>query len=284
MSTTQDSAASGVLCQALRRLLRPLVRALIEAGLTFPTLMELIRGLYVEVARDEFGIAGKPPTHSRIALLSGVHRKEIRRLLASDPVAPAPSPSQALGAKVIALWTGAPAWLDEAGQPQALARGAVAGAPSFEALVAAVSKDVRPRTLLDEWLRQGVVELDGERVRLRVAAFGPRAGYADKAFYFGRNVGEHIAAAAHNLAGQEPPLFDRAVYYDRLRPDSLAELRGFVAERAMALLLEVNRRAAEHAARDRAGGAEPAGRFTLGAYFYAEPAGSPPADAAERDG
>ena len=53
----------------------------------------------------------------------------------------------------------------------------------------------------------------------------PRQGFDELAFYFGRNLAEHIAASAHNLAGEEAPLLERAVYYDGLTPDSVEEAR-----------------------------------------------------------
>jgi hypothetical protein len=46
-------------------------------------------------------------------------------------------------------------------------------------------------------------------------AFVPRDDFADLAYYFGRNLRDHIAASGHNLAGNEPPMLERAVYYEK---------------------------------------------------------------------
>src|SRR4028118_1391499 len=64
----------------LARLLRPLVRLLIRNGITFPAVTELLRELYVNVAEHDFTLPGKDQTDSRVSLLTGVHRKEVRRL------------------------------------------------------------------------------------------------------------------------------------------------------------------------------------------------------------
>lgn len=204
--------ASTALHNAVRRLLRPLVQLMINGEMTFPSFVDLAREVYVDVAVDDFGVGGQPGTDSRIAILTGIHRKAVRSLASRDRTLPGPPPTLALGAKVIAVWCSTPEYLEADGRPRPLPRSAAEGKPSLERLVASLSKDVRPRTILDEWLRLGVVELEGDMVRLRTAGFVPSRGYEEKAYYFGRNLRDHIAAGAHNLTGQEPPLFDRSVY------------------------------------------------------------------------
>lgn len=256
--------------RAIGQLLRPFVKALIDGGLTFPALVHLLREAYVDIAQSDFGINGKPPTHSRIAVLTGVHRKEIRRLANLDLRRRNPAPTTlSLSAKVIAAWCSQPDYLDANGHPRPLPRSAPEGQPSLDQLVAAVSQDVRARSLLEEWLRLGVVESSKDEVRLKQAGFVPSAGYEEKVYYFGRHLRDHIAAGAHNLAASEPAFLDRAVYYDGLSSASLDELRTLCAQRGEDLLLEINRHARRLADRDRDAGAEP-GRMTFGAYFYAE--------------
>lgn len=270
---------SEALQRAIRQLLRPLVKAMIDGGITFPVLANFLRELYVEVAKSDYGIGGKPPTSSRISLLTGVHRKEIRRLMGQMPSVDAPPEKISLSAKVIAVWCSKPEYLDRKGRPLPLPRAAAPGEVSLEQLVSSVSVDVRPRTLLEEWLRSGIAELSDDKVSLVQTALIPDHGFAEKTYYFGRNLRDHIASGAHNLAGAAPVFFDRAVYYDRIEPESIEELRLLCAERGEELLLEINRRTRQLAERDRAAG-EPKGRMTFGAYFFAEDAAeSPPVDA-----
>src|ERR1700733_4121643 len=68
------------LLKAARRLLRPLVRLMMQSGLTFPVLADSLRRLFVEVAINEILTDPKSRTDSRLSLLTGVHRKEIKRL------------------------------------------------------------------------------------------------------------------------------------------------------------------------------------------------------------
>src|SRR5258706_10102062 len=71
---------------ALRHLLRPLVRLLVARGVTYPMLAELLKETYIDVADRDFRLDAKPATDSRLSLLSGGHRKDVRRLRGHVPV------------------------------------------------------------------------------------------------------------------------------------------------------------------------------------------------------
>src|SRR5262245_6581941 len=202
------------LLNALRHLLRPLVKLLTAQGVTYPMLTELLKGIYVEVAVREFALGGTAPSDSRVSLLSGVHRKDVKRLRGAQAPGETMPEAVALGAQLAAAWTTRRDLRDRSGLPRPLPRLASQGGErSFEGLVASISKDIRARPLLDEWLRIGAVELDGEdRVVLRAAAFVPTRGFDEKAFYFGHNLHDHAAAADNNMQGGAPPSLDRSVH------------------------------------------------------------------------
>ncbi|MBV8575726.1 MAG: hypothetical protein JOZ58_11925, partial [Acetobacteraceae bacterium] len=171
------------------------MRLLIQSGVTFPVVADLLRGLYVDVARRELLTDPKSRTDSRVSLLTGVHRKEIRRQRSPEGVAGLAEPAVVTRTSaIIARWLGSSTYTDAAGRPLPLPR---AGPdPSFEGLVASVTRDVRPRAVLDEWLHQALVRIDAEgRVQLSTEAFIPREGGEAQLFYFARNLHDHIAAA-----------------------------------------------------------------------------------------
>lgn len=251
-------------------MLRPLVKALIGHGVVFPAVVELLREVYVDVAKDEFTVEGKQQTLSRINLMTGVTRREIRRLLDLPSIVDAPPHALSLGARIMTAWLGDAAYLDEQGEPLPLPLTAPDNQPSLDRLVASVSKDVRARAVLDEWIGLGIVEMSGYVVRLKKSAFIPEDGYEEKIYYFGRNLRDHIAAGAQNLEGKSPSLFDRAVYYDRLSMSSLEKLRQLAKEEGTACMLRVNAKARELADQDQAAGGDLSGRMTLGVYYYEE--------------
>jgi len=267
---------SPALVRALRQLLRPLVRLMLAQGVTYPYLADLLKGLFVEVADKEFRLDAKPPTDSRISLMSGVHRKDVSRLrlLLQSPEALEPSVVPR-GAQLVAHWMGEPRYLQPDGQPRPLARLASEGGElSFEALVSGVNSDIRSRVVLDEWLRLGVVHLDEEgRVCLNTGAFVPTRGADEKAFYLGHNLHDHAAAAVHNVLGGQPPFMERCAHASALSPASVEKLAKLGEQMGMKALLAVNKAAMEAETQDQA--ERPAGaplqRITMGVYFYSEP-------------
>jgi hypothetical protein len=276
MEETTSALPQAALVQALRRVLQPLVRLMLANGITLQYLSELLKSLYVEVAERDFRIDGKPPTDSRISLMSGVHRKDVSRLRAElQAEAPARPAVVPLGASLVAVWLGTPAYLDEAGRPLPLPRlRSEGGGRSFEALVASVNSDIRSRVVLDEWLRLGLVRIDEEkRVCLNADAFVPSEGFDEKAFYFGHNLHDHLSAAAHNLQGQQPPFMERSVHYDALHAGSVQALSQQALALGMKALLAVNKSAMQAEQQDAAQPPEPLQRITFGVYFYTEAAG-----------
>jgi hypothetical protein len=256
----------------LRRVLRPLVRLLVARGLTYPMLAEILKETYVDVAENDFRLDGKPATDSRVSLLSGVHRKDVRKLRGRVAEAGSMPESVALGAQLVAAWTANRDFRDGKGRPRPLPRlAAEGGERSFESLVESVSRDIRPRSVLDEWLRLGIVTIDQEdRVVLRTAAFVPRSGGDEKAFYFAHNLHDHVAAAAHNLGGEGTPFLERSVHYDSLDPASLPDLARLAETAGMKALQAVNRKAMESEQRDEKK-TGPKERITFGVYFFHEP-------------
>jgi len=272
MSEPPQAPPPEALIRPLARLLRPLVRLLMRSGVTFPVLSDLLRGLYVEVAQQDLLPDPRSQTDSRISLLTGVHRKEIRRLRLEPPAADETPEVVTLSSQIIGRWLGAAPWVDRQGAPLPLPRlvGAEAG-PSFEALVESVTKDVRARAVLDEWLSQGIVALDAEdRVVLNADAFVPRPGRAEQLFYFARNLHDHIAAAAANISARgTAPFLDRSVHYDQLPADAARALEALGREAAQKMLVEINR-AALRLTEAPPLPPGPTRRVNLGVYLYTE--------------
>lgn len=270
---TPHASPSPVLVEAIRKVLRPLVRLMVSHGITLPYLIEMLKSLLVEVVDKDFRIGTKPATDSRISLLSGVHRKDVNRLRREESALQEKMPaSVSLGAQLVAQWLGNTLYADDQGKPKRLPRYvSEGGAVSFEALVSSINSDIRSRVVLDEWLRLGVVQLDDDRmVCLNTQAFIPAKGFDEKAFYFGHNLHDHAAAATHNILGHSPPFLDRSVHYMNLDKATIDRLAVQSEELGMQALLAVNKTAID---------AEPVlhsnesalHRMTFGIYFYTEP-------------
>jgi hypothetical protein len=262
---------------ALRKLLRPLVKLMLSHGITYPYLSDLLKGLFVEVADQDFRLDHKPPTDSRVSLVSGVHRKDVSRLRnGAGEKAQATKSVVPLSAQLIAQWLGNARYCLEDGQPRPLPRMVSEGGDvSFEALVTSVNSDIRSRVVLDEWVHQGLATLDeAGRVCLNTQAFVPSEDAQEKAFYLGHNLHDHAAAAVHNVLGGQPPFMERSVHYSGLTPLAVQKLEALSRDLGMQTLLAINKAALESQTASPQGDegadqAAPDRRFTLGVYFYA---------------
>lgn len=257
---------------AIRRVLRPLVRAMVAHGITYPFLADMLKSIFVETAASEFTLEGKRPTDSRLTLLTGVHRKDIRRLLREPEPEPETPAGLTLGTQIVARWLGDRNYSDELGQPLALPRTpSQGGEHSFAALVEAVSKNVRPRSVLDELLRLGVVRVDADDyVHLVTSGFVPGKELDAKAFYFGEAMHDHLAAGTHNLEDVGRPFLERSVYYDELSPEAVEAIRAQAEKLSMEVLKEINKRGMTLEREDPPAPGRRM-RMRLGVYFYSAP-------------
>ena len=261
------SGTRDALLKAVRGLLSPLARLLIQHHITFPAMRELLKTVYVETAARMIRDDGEEPSNSRLFILTGVHRKDIKRLLEAPPNGPTATFGASLGGEIIARWCARDEFIDERGQPRPLLRTGTPDEPGFEQLVTQASKDIRPRAILDEWLRQGLVSIDNERVRLNEQAFVPGDDFDTLCYYLQRNIHDHLAAATHNLRGNGDPMLERSVYYGHLSAESIQQLRAHAYSRSIDLLSELNRMAMRLHEQDQQ---NPAARhrFRYGCYWH----------------
>jgi len=219
--------ASDVLNAALRQLLAPLVRLALARGLTHGTLEELLKQALVQAADD--ALHELPPHRrvSRITTTTGIHRREVTRLLQDlrDGGAAQQPLQRSHASELFAHWRSDPRYTSASGQPLVLPR--QGAAPSFETLAQCITRDVHPRSLLDELLRLGVAALDVEcdSVRLLRETFVPLGDDARMLQVLGSNVGSHLNAAVDNVLVDNRSHLEQAVFASGLSAQSLQELR-----------------------------------------------------------
>lgn len=271
-ASLEGGQVSPVFVRAAKRIVRPLVRMFLSHGLTYPYLADLLKGIYVEVASSEFALAGKRQTDSRLSLITGVHRKDVRRLAHQPEDSELVPENLSLGNRLIARWCSDRSYMDASGRPRPLPRQPRGDdEASFERLVADESKDIRARAVLDDWLHLGRVEIDADdRVRLRTESFVPAPNYAEKVYFLGHNLHDHIAAAAENMMGRQPPFMERSVSYTALPPAAVKQLSELAEQLGMEALRAVDRRAKQLKKGAAGFGGGDTERMTFGIYFYEE--------------
>lgn len=232
-----------LLLLAIRLILKPLIRLLLVHDIKYTMMLEELKRVYVNVADEEFKLNNRPQTDSRITLLTGVHRKDVRRIRTEHLDTQPETRSLSLTSQVVGQWLRNPLYLDEHNEPIALSRlTSTGGERSFESLVATISKDFRARPVLDEWLNLGVVRLDDEdRVHLNTQAFIPNQDLEEKLFYLSMNVSDHLATAVNNVDTKNTPLLERCIYYYGLTQENIDTLHEAAKEAGMQSMATLNR-------------------------------------------
>jgi hypothetical protein len=255
---------STIVLAASLRAFKPLARLLLRHGVAYPAFASALKQVFLEAAVEELHRTGQKQTDSAISLLSGVHRRDVRNLGRLDSERIAVDAPMNMASQVMSRWLTDPSCLDDAGQPLAIERS------RFDALVTAISRDVRPRAVLDELTRLGMAEEGDDGVRLLAPGFVPRQGFPEMSALLSDNLHDHAAAAGANIEGDGNYL-EQAIFVDRLTAESVKQLHTASAKAWRLAFKTVMRDAQARFDHDEqhASPGDRIHRARFGAYFYA---------------
>jgi hypothetical protein len=260
-------AASAAL-NACRLWLRPVARWLMRSGVTWKEFAELSREAFVHTAFDEFGIRGRPTNVSRVALLTGLSRRDVRRVRQEVADAAGSSAEDSLNhaSRVLSGWHQDPDFLEPDGRPRVLpAQGAGA---SFEALLRRYAGDIPGTALVKELVKSGSIErLDGGAYRVVRRYYMPRQMDGHAVLRAGSVLADLVSTVEHNLSRvpRDPSRFEGRAQNRYVDRRSLPAFRAFVEREAQGLLERVDDWMASNEA-DAAGDGTQTVRLGVGVY------------------
>jgi hypothetical protein len=271
---------------AVHRMLRPVVRHLISQGVTHPALVEMLKELYVDVAERDFALPFKRQTDSRLALVTGLNRKEVSRLRRRAKAhPPSVEVEDNLVSRVIGRWMAGPPYATAGGRPHGLPyESERTREASFARLVRDLGVDIPVRSILDELLQAGTVELlpNGD-VQLRQQVSIPAPDDPAKFTYLATDPAELFCTIMHNIEHPDAPRLQRKVVYDNVGSEALPEIHAGVRGAGEELIRRANVLLAAH---DHDRNPQAVGgrrmRVVLGVYYFEEeeaaPTPPPPGD------
>jgi len=248
---------------------QPLVAWLLRSGVGYGEFAAALKPLFLAQAQQELERGGQKLTDSALSLLSGLHRKDVRALRAQAQADWQAALSQrnewgkpSLANQVLTRWLAQDGW------PDALPL--TGASPSFEALAQSVSRDVHPRSVLQELQRLGLVRESEGQVQLLREAFVPDADSQQARRLMAGSVADHLHAGMHNLSTQGQGRFlEQSVFADGLSPESVRQLNALANALWTQVLQQVVEVATALCERD-AQHPEPQ-RFRLGMFSYTAP-------------
>lgn len=217
---------------AVIKILRPLVKILLRNGIPYGSFCEIAKWVYVDTASREFAIPGRKQSVSRVAIITGLSRKEVKRVQdmpESDDVGASDRYNRVV--RVISGWRKDRRFLDGKGNPRVLS---LEGKKfDFSFLVKTYSGDIPSRAVLDEMLMAGIIELDKKHIRLLDKGYIIRKGEIGKISILGTDASNLISTIDYNIVCPSSEAFvQRKALYDNIPEDSLPELRKMMSKRA----------------------------------------------------
>jgi len=232
------------LLTAYRRLLKPLVRILLRNGVAFNEFSDIAKAVYVDVASQEFKVPNRKMSQARIAILTGLTRKEVARYFGEKARQPDELKSNLNRVtRVLAGWHTDSNFTGPYGLPLELQFESPKGA-NFSELIRRYSGDMAARAMLDELIRIGAVkETETGWYKILTRTYLPDADALDSLDRLAGVVQTFIGTIDNNIVEKEPEKrnFERHVSSDEgIRAEDLPRFRAFIKARAQLLLEEID--------------------------------------------
>lgn len=264
------SAEQEALLAALEQVLAPLAQLCIGKNVTIQLIEERLRAAFVKAAREVHGDLPGQRLTSRISAMTGLTRRAVAQLERERSQRPQPLRRSPVS-EVFTRWVSDPALQRAHQQPAALPR--QGPMPSFEALAQSVTRDVHPRTLLEELSRLKLARHDEatDTVHLLRDAFVPRGDWDRMVAFLGANVGDHLRAATANVLGDGRQHLEQAITADELSEESLGAAQKLMQQQWRTLLAEVAPQLESLIASDRQAARPQNQALRIGLYTWAQP-------------
>lgn len=267
----ESSKQSAALCAA--PILAALSEVMLEEGISYSEFAELAKQAFVTAAEQVLR-SEKKVSDSRIAILTGMHRKDIKRLREMELTTLSPERAKTnRSTAVISAWTREAQYLDENGGPKILAFDGAT--PCLTQLIHEFSGDMPARAVRDELERMCVIEKVADGWKLRLPSYIPDKSKAAILDLLGSDTTDLIHTIHHNIkADKNDKYFQRKVEYDQLAPSTVEDFGQFAAEDSLDLLKRFDRWLAKREKADKkkrsAVSNTPVMRAGVGIYFFSE--------------
>ena len=234
------------LLAAYRVLMGPLVRILLRQGISFAEYSEVAKAVYVEVALKDFKVSGRKATRTRIAVMTGLTRKEVKRVI-DEAIKERYELKTSFNrlTRVLVGWHTDPDFTGPYGMPLELQyETAVSEEPTVSELVKRHSGDMSPRSILDELIRVSAVrETDAGWYRVLRRDYIPEAQGVHNYERAGGVIRNFVNTIDFNMTKSAPGKgrFERqAVADDGIRKQDIPQFDRYLRERCQGLLEEID--------------------------------------------
>ena len=221
----------------------PIVRFLLRHGVTWSEFSDLSKDAYVQVARSDYGIQGRPTNNARVAMLTGLSRREVAkvrdRLLEDSPAEQSGQGNRI--SELLTAWHVDGEFCDEDGQPKVLVESGPSG--SFSSLLNRYAGDLPHGAIRKEMQQRGLIEETNDgRLRVMKRDFVYSELDPEMISRMGTALHDHAATLEHNLNEERKsaPRFEAIADNVRVRPATYQAFQKLVEERGLSFLEEMD--------------------------------------------
>lgn len=167
------SATQKRILEGLFHAMKPIARAMLRSGIGYREFAEISKSAFVNVASSDYGLRGRPTNASRVAVMTGLTRKEVKRLRdINDRGSNFAIDRELAPGVVLGSWYSHPDFTDSNGNPLELEM--QGDGASFSDLVRRFGGDIPPGAMRTELVRIGAVqETEEGKLRALKSVFTP---------------------------------------------------------------------------------------------------------------
>lgn len=255
--------------QACRRLMQPIARMLLRGGITWKEFSELAKQSFVEVAGNDYGLAGRQTNASRVALMTGLSRREVKRVRdLLDAEEPEMAPQKSKIARILSGWHQDPDFVGIDGSPKVLA--ADGDGASFAALLDRYAGDLPAVAITKELLRLELIEHAGKNgFRVLQRSYTGNAADPDILRQMSTALHDHGQTLAWNIDAERrgPTRYERMAFNGNMSRRAIANFERLIEERGQAFLEDIDAWLSEHESEETPAEREKPIKLGVGVYL-----------------
>ena len=211
----------------IRSMMKPIIMLLLRNGVTYKEFSQICKSIFVEAAAEDYGIRGRPTNVSRISVITGIDRKEVKRikdLLQANHTAIEAQQTQDRITRILTAWHQDKEFTDESDEARRLPVEGSCG--SFTSLVKRFGGDIPVQAFLKEMERVGLVQRTDAGIQVLARYYFPANSDPEALLRAGSVISELAETLFHNLyfADDEKPgtrkirRFERRASNNRIDP------------------------------------------------------------------
>lgn len=219
------------------------MRFCLKRSLKLQEVIEGCKSALIDAAADELAAKGERQTINRLSIMTGIHRADVNRLCADDEPEQLKTSANVVN-RLIAQWQTDSRYLTAARKPRVLSFDGKKG--EFAELIATISADPNPYSLLAELERIGSVEHTSRGVRLKTPEYIVRADPTESFTHLSQDSEDLIGSVEENIFSSGDPNLHLRTEYDKIPEQFGKEIRKWLLQEGSEFHAKIRNRLADY--------------------------------------